>query len=239
MTHASAGYGHGMKTFREGRRPARPRNPPRWPDPVALIDWAQGAKTVLAGVLAWVVATDVLGLEQPFLAPWAAVLVVHATVYRTVSRGGQQVVATFLGVFLAWAAGALFGVGPLGMGVMLAASVVVGRVRWLGEEAITIATTGIVVLATNAIDESQPARRPVARHHRGRGRRARGQLAGVAAAARPGRVVARPRAAARARGGALRDGRRPRGPTSPPPTSRTGSGGAARSTCTWTTRGDC
>ena len=143
-----------MKTFREGRRPARPRKPPRWPDPVALIDWAQGAKTVLAGVLAWVVATDVLGLEQAFLAPWAAVLVVHATVYRTVSRGGQQVVATFLGVFLAWAAGAAFGVGPLGMGVMLAASVVVGRVRWLGEEAITIATTGIVVLATNAIDQS-------------------------------------------------------------------------------------
>jgi len=121
---------------------------------VALSDWAQGAKTVLAGVLAWVVATDVLGLEQPFLAPWAAVLVVHATVYRTVSRGGQQVVATFLGVVLAWAAGALFGVGPLGMGAMLTASVVVGRVRWLGEESTTIATTGIVVLATNAIDES-------------------------------------------------------------------------------------
>jgi uncharacterized membrane protein YccC len=120
---------------------------------VALADWAQSAKTALAGVLAWVVATDVLGLEQAFLAPWAAVLVVHATVFRTVSRAGQQVAATFLGVLIAWASGAAFGIGPLGMGVMLAVSFLVGRLPWLGEESTTIATTGIVVLATNAITQ--------------------------------------------------------------------------------------
>jgi uncharacterized membrane protein YccC len=119
-----------------------------------VAEWAQSAKTALAGVLAWVIATDVLGLEQAFLAPWAAVLVVHATVYRTVSRGGQQVAATFLGVLLAWTSGTLFGVGPLGMGVMLAVSFLIGRHRWLSEESTTIATTGIVVLATNAIDDS-------------------------------------------------------------------------------------
>jgi uncharacterized membrane protein YgaE (UPF0421/DUF939 family) len=143
-----------MQTFWEGRRRAPVRRLWRRPDPAGLADWAQSAKTALAGVLAWVVATDVLGLEQPFLAPWAAVLVVHATVFRTVSRGGQQIVATFLGVFLAWAAGSLFGIGPLGMGVMLATSFLVGRQRWLTEEATTIATTGIVVLSTNAIDQS-------------------------------------------------------------------------------------
>ena len=142
-----------MQTFREGRRPARPRNPSRWPDPVSLADWAQSGKTALAGVLAWFIATDVLGLEQPFLAPWAAVLVVHATVFRTVSRGGQQIAATFLGVLIASACGELLGAGPLGMGVMLVASFVVGRLRWLAEEATTIATTGIVVLATS-LDQS-------------------------------------------------------------------------------------
>ena len=109
---------------------------------------------MLAGVLAWVIATEVLGLQQAFLAPWAAVLVVHATVYRTVSRGGQQVVATFLGVLLGWSAGALFGDGALGMGLMLAASFLIGRHRWLRQESTTIATTGIVVLATYAADES-------------------------------------------------------------------------------------
>src|SRR4051812_45827738 len=139
-------------TFWEGRRPACLRL--RRPDAVEVADWAQHGKTALAGVIAWVVATDVLGLDQPFLAPWAAVLVVHATVYRTVSRGGQQIVATFLGVFLAWASGSLFGVGPLGMGVMLAVAFLLGRHRWLEEESMTVATTGIVVLTTNVIGES-------------------------------------------------------------------------------------
>src|SRR3954468_5184790 len=139
-------------TFREGRRHARAWL--RKPDAVEVADWAQHAKTALAGVIAWVVAIDVLGLDQPFLAPWAAVLVVHATVYRTVSRGGQQIVATFLGVLLAWGTGALFGVGPLGMGVLLVVAFLVGRHRWLEEESTTLATTGIVVLATNAIDQS-------------------------------------------------------------------------------------
>src|SRR3954463_2298556 len=134
--------------FWEGRRPPSPR---QWPELLDLSEWVQLAKTALAGALAGFGATYVLCLEQPFLAPWAAVLVVHATVYRTVSRGGQQVVATFLGVLLAWGTGALFGVGPLGMGVLLVVAFLVGRHRWLEEESTTLATTGIVVLATNAI----------------------------------------------------------------------------------------
>jgi uncharacterized membrane protein YgaE (UPF0421/DUF939 family) len=121
---------------------------------VLVVELLQSAKTALAGVVAWVVATDVLGLEQPFLAPWAAVLVVHATVYRTVSRGGQQVAATFAGVFLAWGCGSLLRVGAMGMGVMLVVAFLLGRHRWLRDEATTIATTGIVVLATNAIGQS-------------------------------------------------------------------------------------
>ena len=119
-----------------------------------MADLLQTAKTALAGMLAWVVATEVLHLEQPFLAPWAAVLVVHATIYRTLSRGAQQVSATFLGVFLAWAAGQVFGLGALAMGAMLLVAFGIGRVRWWREEGMTIGTTGIVVLATNAIGET-------------------------------------------------------------------------------------
>src|SRR4051794_12591778 len=137
--------------FWEGRRPPSPR---QWPDLLDLSEWVQLAKTALAGALAWFVAIDVLGLEQPFLAPWAAVLVVHATVYRTVSRGGQQVVATFLGVILAWAAGTVLGTGPVSMGLMLAVGYLLGRHRWLAQESTTIATTGVVVLATNAITDN-------------------------------------------------------------------------------------
>lgn len=143
-----------MKRLAEGPAGLRERAVSRGLDPVLVVELLQSGKAALAGVLAWVVAVDVLGLEQPFLAPWAAVLVVHATVFRTVSRGGQQIAATFAGVFLAWGCGGLFGVGPLGMGVMLVVSFLLGRHRWLRDEATTIATTGIVVLATNAIGES-------------------------------------------------------------------------------------
>jgi hypothetical protein len=121
------------------------------PDPVLLVDLLQSGKAALAGAVAWVVAAEVLGLEQPFLAPWAAVLVVHATIYRTVSRGGQQVLATIAGVVIAWGCGRAFGVDAVSMGVMLLVAFLLGRHRWLREEAMTIATTGIVVLATNAL----------------------------------------------------------------------------------------
>jgi hypothetical protein len=134
--------------------PTHPRVRTKAKDPVFWTDVIQLGKTVIAAVLAWIIATSVLDLPQSFLAPWSALLVVHATVYRTVSRGGQQVAATFLGVLLGWSAGALFGNGALGMGLMLAASFLLGRHRWLRQESATIATTGIVVLATYSADES-------------------------------------------------------------------------------------
>jgi uncharacterized membrane protein YccC len=124
------------------------------PDPARVADVLQTVKTALAGTLGWVVATHLLHLEQAFLAPWAAVLVVHSTIHRTLARGAQQVSATFLGVFLAWLAGQLFGLGALAMGAMLLVAFGVGRVRWWRDEAMTIGTTGIVVLATNAIGDA-------------------------------------------------------------------------------------
>ncbi len=118
---------------------------------VNVVDLSQSVKAALAGAIAWVVAVDVLDLDQPFLAPWAAVLVVHATIYRTVSRGGQQVTATFGGVVLAWACGWTLGTGGVAMGVLLVVAFLVGRLRWWREESTTLATTGLVVLATNAV----------------------------------------------------------------------------------------
>lgn len=121
----------------------------RRPDPFVVVDLLQTFKAALAGTVAWVLATDVLGLEQPFLAPWAAILVVHATVYRTVSRGTQQVAATFVGVCLAWVCGRWLGDGAAGMGVGLLVAFLLGRIRWVRDEATTIVTTTLIVLATN------------------------------------------------------------------------------------------
>lgn len=117
-------------------------------DPVFWNGVTQLFKTALAAVLAWVIATEVLSLSQSFLAPWAALLVVHATVYRTFSRGLRQVTAAVAGVMLAWAVGNALGLDTVSVAVVLTLGLAVGALPWFGEEAITVAATAMVVLTT-------------------------------------------------------------------------------------------
>lgn len=117
-------------------------------DPIWWNDVLQLVKTVLAAVAAWVIAASVLDLPQPFLAPWAALLVVHATVYRTFSKGMQQVAATVVAVVLATVVGEALGLSTWAITLLLVVALVLGSVPWLGAEATTIATTGLVVLTT-------------------------------------------------------------------------------------------
>lgn len=124
-------------------------------DPVAWTEGIQLVKTVVAAVLAWVVAAVVFGLPQPFLAPWAALLVVHATVYRSFWRGAKQIAATVLGVLLAWATGNTLGLDPWALAVMLFVALLVSQVRWLKEEGTTAAATALIVLTTGFSDEDQ------------------------------------------------------------------------------------
>jgi uncharacterized membrane protein YgaE (UPF0421/DUF939 family) len=117
-------------------------------DPVAWTDLIQLVKTVVAAVLAWILATRVFDLPQPFLAPWSALLVVHATVYRTFSRGLRQVAAAVLGVLVAWLVGNSLGLDPLAVGVLLLIGLLLGRLSWFEDEPTTIAATALIVLTT-------------------------------------------------------------------------------------------
>lgn len=119
-----------------------------------MVDLVQTVKTALAGGLAWWMA-GVFHLDQAFLTPWAAVLVVHETVYKTVSRGSQQVAATFFAVFLAFGLGITIGTGPWAIGLVILVGYLIGQLRWVKEEAGTIATTGLVVLATGSIAQPE------------------------------------------------------------------------------------
>jgi uncharacterized membrane protein YccC len=121
-------------------------------DPIYVNDVLQLVKTVAAAVIAWVLAAVVLDLPQPFLAPWAALLVVHATVYRTFSDGAQQVAATALGVVLAWGVGQTLGLDTLGVAVAVGVGLVVGTVRWLEDQTTLVAATALIVLTTGASD---------------------------------------------------------------------------------------
>lgn len=120
----------------------------RWRDPVWWTDVIQLVKTAAAAVVAWVVATSVLGLPQSFLAPWAALLVVHSTVYRTFAQGARQVAAAVVGVVLAWAVGQVLGLDAAAVAVVLLTGLLVGAARWFGGEGTTLTATALVVLTT-------------------------------------------------------------------------------------------
>ncbi|MGH3423082.1 MAG: FUSC family protein [Nocardioidaceae bacterium] len=116
--------------------------------PATHTDLLQIVKSVLAAVAAWLLAVNVFGLAQPFLAPWAALLTVHATVYRTLSRGAQSVAATVLGIGLSFAAAQVLGLGAATLGVALLAGMLLSRAGLLREEGVTVATTALFVLTT-------------------------------------------------------------------------------------------
>jgi hypothetical protein len=117
-------------------------------DPVAWSTLIQLVKTAGAGVGAWLIAARVFDLQQAFLAPWAALLVVHATVYRTFSRGLQQVLGTVGGVLLAWLVGNLIGEDAVAVGLVLLVGLLMGTSRLLAEETTAVAATGLIVLTT-------------------------------------------------------------------------------------------
>ena len=123
-------------------------------DPIFWNDVVQLGKTVVAAVVAWVLAASVLDLPQPFLAPWSALLVVHATVYRTFSRGTQQVAATVVAVLVAAGVAQVLGLGTLGVAVVVTLGLVLGALPWFGDEATTVATTGLIVLTTGVTDDT-------------------------------------------------------------------------------------
>jgi uncharacterized membrane protein YgaE (UPF0421/DUF939 family) len=123
-------------------------------DPVWWTNALQIVKTVAAAVAAWVLAVYVFDIEQAFLAPWAALLTVHATVYRTLRRGVQQVGATVLGVLVAFAFGSLLGLNALSLGLAILVGLIAGSVRGLRAETTTAAATALVVLTTGASDDS-------------------------------------------------------------------------------------
>jgi uncharacterized membrane protein YccC len=125
----------------------------RWRDPILWLSAAQIAKTVAATVGAWVLTAHVFHMAQPFLAPWAALLTVHATVFGSLKRALQQVGASLIGVLLAFAAG-LLGLNALSLGAAVLVGLLVGSVPRLRLETTTAAATALVVLTTGYSGDS-------------------------------------------------------------------------------------
>lgn len=126
--------------------------------PETRTDLFQVGKTVLATVLAWVLAVRLVGPDQAFLAPWTALLTVRATVFRTVWGGAQTVVASVVGIAVSYVAVLVLGY-QLVAAPALAAAVLVGlvlaRLFLTHDEGLAVATTALFVVAAGYAAQEQ------------------------------------------------------------------------------------
>ena len=121
----------------------------RAPRPDSRTDLLQILKATLATGVAWVVAAHVLELQQAFLAPWLALLTVHATVYRTVWRGSQAVLASGLGLVVSYVAVQLLGydlVATPARVVSVLVGLLLARAFLARDEGVAVATTALFVI---------------------------------------------------------------------------------------------
>ncbi|MFC5273837.1 FUSC family protein [Brachybacterium sacelli] len=123
--------------------------------PETVTDLLQIAKGVLAGTAAWALSIFVLDSQLPFLAPWTALLTVHATVHRSLSRGAQTTVASAVGVLVSFVIGAWLGVSVWTFALALLVGLLGSRISWIRDEGVAIATTAIFLLGSG-FDSQQP-----------------------------------------------------------------------------------
>ncbi|KRE36913.1 hypothetical protein ASG73_11345 [Janibacter sp. Soil728] len=114
----------------------------------------QIVKAVVAGVLAWLVADDLLGLGSAFLAPWTALLTVHATVYRSLTRGAQVVGATVLGVLVSYLVVEMAGYNAIALGAAMLVGMLAGLLRPIRNEGSTVATTALFVITAGQAEQA-------------------------------------------------------------------------------------
>jgi len=107
----------------------------------------QTAKATAAAVIAWIVATAVLRLPQPFLAPYAAVFLVQATVYRSLRGWAQQVGAVSVGVLLAAGAGQFIPSVTVALGLVIFIGLLIGSWRGFGDSGVWVGITGMLLIS--------------------------------------------------------------------------------------------
>ncbi len=106
----------------------------------------QIVKSAVAAVLAWQFARLVMGSEQPFLAPLAALITVHATVYQSLRGAAQHTLAVLAGVLLAFLATRALGVEWWSLGLVLVLALVVARWQRLGDSGLQVPTTALLAM---------------------------------------------------------------------------------------------
>jgi hypothetical protein len=104
-------------------------------------------KTVLAAVLAFVLAQALHTSASPVLAPLTALLVVQLTMYETLAHGRERIISVVAGVLLAVLFAGVTGLTWWSLGLVVAASLVAGRLLHLGPHLLEVPISAMLVLA--------------------------------------------------------------------------------------------
>jgi hypothetical protein len=130
--------GYGLRSLRRALRgPSRERD--------LLV---QSVKSAVAAALAWVVAYELLHAPLASLAPWAALVMVHTTVYRSVVKGLQQALAVVFGVVVATGGYAVTGDRTTALIVVLLVTMPLVNWRTFGDQGIYGPLTAVLVITS-------------------------------------------------------------------------------------------
>jgi uncharacterized membrane protein YgaE (UPF0421/DUF939 family) len=112
------------------------------------------AKTVLAAVVAFAVADALHTSSSPVLAPLTALLVVQLTMYETLAHGRERIVSVVAGVLVAVLFASFVGLTWWSLGLVVAVSLVAGRVLRLGPHLLEVPISAMLVLAVGGAERA-------------------------------------------------------------------------------------
>ncbi len=105
------------------------------------------AKTTAAAVLSFVIAERLGTSAAPILAPLTALLVVQLTMYQTIRHGLDRIASVLAGVLLAVGVAELAGLTWWSLAIVVASSLVLGRLLRLGANLLEVPISAMIVLA--------------------------------------------------------------------------------------------
>ncbi|MEV4442687.1 FUSC family protein [Streptomyces sp. NPDC049577] len=114
----------------------------------------QAVRSTLAAVISYVVALSLSREPAPLTAPLTALLVVQVTLYSTLTTGIRRVNSVVAGVLIAIGFSALVGLTWWSLGLIILASLVIGRMVRVGEFVPEVAISAMLVLGVTRVAET-------------------------------------------------------------------------------------
>ncbi|WP_171165422.1 aromatic acid exporter family protein [Streptomyces sp. I05A-00742] len=115
---------------------------------------AQTVRSTAAAVIAYAVALTLSSEPAPLTAPLTALLVVQVTLYSTLTTGIRRVNSVVAGVLIAIGFSVLVGLTWWSLGLIILASLVIGRFVHVGEFVPEVAISAMLVLGVTRVAET-------------------------------------------------------------------------------------